>query len=120
LAANTAVYQAVKVAGPTGVFHDELALREVLAYRVYQDLRRGWRVKASNLEQASLLKIDYISLRDLCQAEEECQQCHPLPAMLWRINLGWRRSAPETPKGFHYLTLETETGLVNVIVRPAV
>jgi superfamily II DNA/RNA helicase len=55
----------------------ELALREVLAYRVYQDLRRGWRVTAPNLEQAGLLKIDYISLRDLCQAEEEWQQCHP-------------------------------------------
>jgi len=54
----------------------ELALREVLAYRVYQDLRRGWRVTAPNLEQAGLLKIDYVSLRELCQAEEEWQGGH--------------------------------------------
>ncbi len=54
----------------------ELALREVLAYRVYQDLRRGWRVTAPNLEQAGLLKMDYISLRELCEAEEEWQGSH--------------------------------------------
>jgi ATP-dependent helicase YprA (DUF1998 family) len=54
----------------------ELALREVLAYRVYQDLRRGWRVTAPNLEQAGLLKIDYVSLRELCTAEEEWQGGH--------------------------------------------
>jgi DNA polymerase III alpha subunit len=28
--------------------------------------------------------------------------------------------SPPTAKGFHFLALETETGLVNVIVRPAV
>ncbi len=54
----------------------ELALREVLAYRVYQDLRRGWRVTAPNLEQAGLLQIDYVSLRELCQAETEWQGGH--------------------------------------------
>ncbi len=52
------------------------ALRELLAYRVYQDLRRGWRVTAPNLEQAGLLKIDYVSLRELCQAVEEWQSGH--------------------------------------------
>ena len=55
----------------------ELALREVLAYRVYQDLRRGWRVTAPNLEQAGLLRIDYVSLMELCEAESEWQDCHP-------------------------------------------
>lgn len=55
----------------------EQALRDVLAYRLYQDLRRGWRVTAPNLEQAGLLKIDYVSLRDLCAAEDEWQHCHP-------------------------------------------
>ncbi|MCB8984466.1 MAG: DEAD/DEAH box helicase [Ardenticatenaceae bacterium] len=55
----------------------EQALREVLAYRVYQDLRRGWRVTAPNLEQAGLLRIDYVSLRDLCVADAEWQNCHP-------------------------------------------
>lgn len=55
----------------------ELALREVLAYRVYHDLRRGWRVTAPNLEQSGLLKIDYVSLQELCETDSEWQGCHP-------------------------------------------
>lgn len=46
------------------------ALREVLAYRLYTDLRRGWRVTAPNLEQAGLLRIEYRSLGDVCAAED--------------------------------------------------
>ncbi|MGH9119070.1 MAG: DEAD/DEAH box helicase [Acidimicrobiales bacterium] len=46
------------------------ALREVLAYRLYTDLRRGWRVTAPNLEQAGLLRIDYRSLPEACGAED--------------------------------------------------
>jgi ATP-dependent helicase YprA (DUF1998 family) len=42
------------------------ALRDVLAYRVYSDLRRGWRVTAPNLEQCGLLRIGYRSLEELC------------------------------------------------------
>ncbi len=53
------------------------ALREVLAYRVYQDLRRGWRVTSPNLEQAGLLQIDYEALDELVAAEEEWQGFHP-------------------------------------------
>lgn len=53
------------------------ALREVLAYRIYQDLRRGWRVTSPNLEQCDLLRIDYTSLSELCEAEEEWVECHP-------------------------------------------
>lgn len=55
----------------------ERALREVLAYRIYQDLRRGWRVTSPNLEQCGLLRIDYASLQELCQAQEEWADCHP-------------------------------------------
>ncbi|MBN1811811.1 MAG: DEAD/DEAH box helicase [Anaerolineae bacterium] len=54
----------------------ERALREVLAYRVYHDLRRGWRVTAPNLEQCGLLQIRYASLAELCAAESEWQGCH--------------------------------------------
>lgn len=53
------------------------ALREVLAYRIYQDLRRGWRVTSPNLEQCGLLKIEYASLAELCAAEEEWSGTHP-------------------------------------------
>ncbi len=55
----------------------EAALREVLAYRVYQDLRRGWRITSPNLEQTGLLKIRYESLDELCAAEEEWANLHP-------------------------------------------
>ena len=55
----------------------EHALRQALAYRVYQDLRRGWRVTAPNLEQCGLLEIEYASLQELCEAEEEWQELHP-------------------------------------------
>mgnify|MGYP000172314037 CR=1 FL=1 len=55
----------------------ERALREVLAYRLYRDLRRGWRVTAPNLEQCGLLEIRYQSLDLLCAAEEEWTGLHP-------------------------------------------
>src|SRR5690606_6521954 len=35
------------------------ALRDVVGYRLYRDLKRGWRVVAPNLEQAGLLEIQY-------------------------------------------------------------
>jgi ATP-dependent helicase YprA (DUF1998 family) len=38
------------------------ALRDVLGYRVYRDLRRGWRINAPNLEQVGLIKIHYPDL----------------------------------------------------------
>lgn len=56
------------------------ALREVLGYYLYQDLRRGWRITSPNLEQCGLLDIDYLSLDELCAAEEEWRDCHPVLA----------------------------------------
>jgi ATP-dependent helicase YprA (DUF1998 family)/very-short-patch-repair endonuclease len=53
------------------------ALKDVLGYRIYRDLKRGWRVTAPNLEQCGLLVIDYLSLDELCEAEEIWQGCHP-------------------------------------------
>ena len=52
------------------------ALRDVLAYRLYRDLRRGWRIMSPNLEQCGLLEIRYQSLDDLCACEEDWSQCH--------------------------------------------
>jgi len=52
------------------------ALRNVIGYRLYHDLRRGWRVTAPNLEQCGLLEIGYPSLKELCEAEQEWQGCH--------------------------------------------
>ncbi|MDO9530028.1 MAG: DEAD/DEAH box helicase [Syntrophales bacterium] len=52
------------------------ALRNVVCYRLYHDLRRGWRVVSPNLEQCGLLEIGYDSLKELCEAEDEWQGCH--------------------------------------------
>jgi hypothetical protein len=52
------------------------ALRSVLGYRLYRDLKRGWRITAPNLEQCGLLEITYLSLDDVCQAEDVWQECH--------------------------------------------
>ena len=56
------------------------ALREVLAYRLYVDLRAGWRVTAPNLEQTGLLRIEYAHLDELCADEREWTACHDVLA----------------------------------------
>lgn len=40
-------------------------MRAILAYRVYYDLRRGWRFNNPNLEQLGLIRISYQDLDDL-------------------------------------------------------
>ncbi|MFJ2020599.1 DEAD/DEAH box helicase [Streptomyces nodosus] len=67
---------------PTARFHQRdlahSALREVLTYRVYADLERGWRVTMPNLSQTGLLRFDYTDLPEIA-AETECWEgCHPL------------------------------------------
>jgi len=52
------------------------ALREVLAYYLYRDLRRGWRITSPNLEQAGLLDIDYVSLEPF-SADHRWSKAHP-------------------------------------------
>jgi ATP-dependent helicase YprA (DUF1998 family) len=51
----------------------EKAFRDVLGYRLYRDLKRGWRVTSPNLEQCGLLEIRYLSLDELCEAGAEWQ-----------------------------------------------
>ena len=55
----------------------ERALRDVLGYRLYRDLRRGWRVTLPNLEQCGMLEIQYNSLGELCETEDVWQDMHP-------------------------------------------
>ncbi|HHH39858.1 MAG TPA: helicase, partial [Sedimenticola sp.] len=45
----------------------EESMRGVLGYRLYFDLRRGWRFNNPNLEQLGLLSIDYEGLDELCR-----------------------------------------------------
>lgn len=56
----------------------EQAFRDVLGYRVYQDLRRGWRITAPNLEQCGLLKIDYLDLEEICADGKVWSACHAI------------------------------------------
>jgi hypothetical protein len=104
---RAALYRAVSLAGPEGLTHDELthrvfaaldlpfeayagnaenqfqrghtqrALREVLGYRLYRDLKRGWRITLPNLEQCGLLEIRYSSLDELCAHEAIWAELHP-------------------------------------------
>lgn len=55
----------------------EKALQDILGYRIYRDLLRGWRITAPNLEQVGLLNIEYQSLDELCGEESEWQGYHP-------------------------------------------
>ena len=68
----TAVYQHRKNA--------EEALRNVIGYRVFQDLRRGWRVSAPNLEQTGLLRIAYESLDEIAADDALWRDRHSVVA----------------------------------------
>ncbi len=48
--------------------------RDLLSYRLYVDLRRGWRITAPNLEQIDLLRFEYLSLKDLCHCDSDWQR----------------------------------------------
>jgi hypothetical protein len=52
------------------------ALRDVLGYLLYHDLKRGWRVTSPNLEQCGLLEIAYLSLKEVSEAEDVWQTAH--------------------------------------------
>ena len=43
----------------------EGTLRQVLAYRVWFDQRRGWRYTNPNLEQLDMVRVEYLGLDDL-------------------------------------------------------
>jgi RAD3-like DEAD/DEAH box helicase/helicase-like protein/uncharacterized protein DUF1998 len=56
----------------------EGALRQALAYRLYADLERGWRITMPNLEQTGLLRFDYVDLDEIA-AEPDCwRDAHPI------------------------------------------
>ncbi|WP_225843868.1 protein kinase domain-containing protein [Streptomyces albus] len=50
--------------------------RDVVGYRLYRDLERGWRVTMPNLEQTGLLRIDYEDLDWLAARPERWQPTH--------------------------------------------
>lgn len=58
--------------------------RDLTEYRLYADLRRGWRLLQPNLEDVGLLRIEYDGLEEACAREE-----------LWREVPILRASSPE-------------------------
>lgn len=54
------------------------ALRSVLAYFLYRDLERGWRVTSPNLEQCGLLSFEYLGIEDIAvdQGSWESKNAH--------------------------------------------
>ncbi len=58
----------------------EETMRSVLAYRLYFDLRRGWRYNNPNLEQLGLMEIDYEGLKELSEDQSEWEGL-PLPSL---------------------------------------
>ena len=51
------------------------AFRDLIEYLIYKDLRRGWRIVSPNLEQCDLLKFDYESLDEICNADDMWKDC---------------------------------------------
>jgi superfamily II DNA/RNA helicase len=56
----------------------ESTLRQVLAYRVWYDQRRGWRYTNPNLEQLGLVRLEYQGLDALAADQGEFENAHPL------------------------------------------
>ncbi|MCX5314789.1 protein kinase [Streptomyces sp. NBC_00154] len=50
--------------------------REVVGYRLYRDLERGWRITMPNLEQCGLLRIDYEDLDWLAGRQDRWAGTH--------------------------------------------
>lgn len=62
-----------------GKRNNENAFRDLIEYRLYEDLRRGWRIVQPNLEQCGLLTIKYIELEEVCQNDKIWQKYrHPV------------------------------------------
>ncbi|MGW2799529.1 protein kinase domain-containing protein [Streptomyces sp. NPDC001269] len=51
-------------------------LRDVIAFRLYLDLERGWRITMPNLEQTGLLEIDYADLQWVANKQDRWAHTH--------------------------------------------
>ncbi|NMB13325.1 MAG: DEAD/DEAH box helicase [Firmicutes bacterium] len=68
--------------GDAGLAYQEVvqvrkAMEDVLEYRLYCDLERGWRITSPNLEQCDLLRIEYMGIDELCTDEAIWRGKHP-------------------------------------------
>ena len=63
---------------------NEQAFRQLIEYRLYEDLRRGWRIVQPNLEQCGLLKITYDGLEAVCHDPQPWQK-YPNPILTFPV-----------------------------------
>jgi len=57
------------------------SFQELTEYRLYEDLRRGWRIVQPNLEEVGLLRLEFQGLEELCFEQRHWQS---LPALAGR------------------------------------
>jgi hypothetical protein len=65
LAQTVYAKQPAEFDGP-GKRRNERAFQKLVEYRLYEDLRKGWRFVQPNLEQCGLLAIEYDSIEEVC------------------------------------------------------
>lgn len=58
----------------------EKALRSVVEYRLYTDLKRGWRVTMPNMEQVGLLVVQYLDLPEIADDKDTWGDAGPVLA----------------------------------------
>ncbi|MEZ0358914.1 DEAD/DEAH box helicase [Mycobacterium sp. SA01] len=51
------------------------ALRDVVAYRLWADLKRGWRITMPNLEQTGQLRLSYEGVEELAASDHKWASC---------------------------------------------
>ncbi|RNL87539.1 protein kinase domain-containing protein [Halostreptopolyspora alba] len=73
-------YAAQPDATPGQLRRAATTLRDVIAFRLYRDLERGWRVTMPNLEQTGLLRLDYEDL-DWLAAQDDRWEKHAGPEL---------------------------------------
>ncbi|MGL4503894.1 MAG: hypothetical protein ACRCU2_32835, partial [Planktothrix sp.] len=61
---------------------NQQAFQHLIEYRLYEDLRRGWRIVQPNLEQCGLLAIEYSNLENKCQDAHQLWQKFPNSILL--------------------------------------
>jgi superfamily II DNA/RNA helicase/very-short-patch-repair endonuclease len=55
----------------------DATFRQLINYRLFVDMKRGWRLAMPNLEQLGLVRVEYQSLGELCRNESDWQGAHP-------------------------------------------
>ncbi|URD53754.1 hypothetical protein [Chroococcidiopsis sp. CCNUC1] len=89
-----------------GKQRNEEAFRKLIQYRLYEDLRRGWRIVQPNLEQCGLLAIEYDGLEAECANEALWQKhCHPILLQATPKNVSSASLAFSTSCGGNWLLM---------------